>query len=285
MPGPSFHGLSVLTLESRRAAEQATLIERFGGRPIVAPSVREVPLESQAEAAAAIETVVAGRFDCVVLLTGVGLRAWLAVAAERGTREPFVAALAKVRVVARGPKPLVVLRELHITPWIVAPEPNTWREVLGALDARSAEYTVTGRQVAVQEYGVSNPELLHGLTARGAIVTAVPIYQWELPEDLEPLRAAVDAVVAGHVDVVVLTSGIQLTHLWRVATGMGKGGALRDGLSRAVIASIGPTTTEEIRRRGLEPDLEASHPKMGILVTEAASNAGALLAAKRAAQG
>jgi len=284
MPGPSFHGLSVLTLESRRATEQATLIERFGGRPIVAPSVREVPLESQADAGAAIDAVVAGRFDCVVLLTGVGMRAWLAVATERGTRDSFVAALAQTRVVARGPKPVVVLRELNITPWVVAPEPNTWREVLAALDARAAEYSVTGEQVAVQEYGVSNPELVHALTNRGAIVTAVPIYQWELPEDLEPLRAAVDAVIEGRVDVVVLTSGIQLTHLWRVANEMGKGGALRDGLARAVIASIGPTTSEEIRRRGLVPDLEASHPKMGILVTEAAANARTLLTAKRAAK-
>jgi uroporphyrinogen-III synthase len=47
-----------------------------------------------------------------------------------------------------------------------------------------------------------------------------------------------------------------------------------------VIASIGPTTTEEIRRRGLEPDLEASHPKMGVLITEAAAQSQTLLARK-----
>jgi uroporphyrinogen-III synthase len=40
-----------------------------------------------------------------------------------------------------------------------------------------------------------------------------------------------------------------------------------------VVASIGPTTSDELRRRGVPPDLEASRPKMGVLVTEAAAQA------------
>jgi uroporphyrinogen-III synthase len=174
-----------------------------------------------------------------------------------------------------------VLRELDISPWLVAPEPNTWRELLQVLDARAGEFSLAGLRVAVQEYGVSNPDLLEGLAARGAAVTAVSIYQWALPEDVGPLRAAVDAVIAGHVDVVLLTSGVQLAHLFQVAGDAGRSDALGLALARTVIASIGPTTSEEVRRRGLEPDLEASHPKMGTLVTEAAAHAATILDAKR----
>ena len=57
---------------------------------------------------------------------------------------------------------------------------------------------------------------------------------------------------------------------------------VRDGLGRMVIASIGPTTSEELRQRGILVDLEASHPKMGFLAREAAERAAALLSAKRA---
>jgi uroporphyrinogen-III synthase len=264
-----FQGRTVLSLESRRSAELATIISRLGGTPFVAPSMRELPLASESAAMAFVDALVAGRYDAVVLLTGVGTRALLDVAAERGLRDAFIAALAARRVVARGPKPLAVLREIGVTPWIVAPEPNTWREILSAIDARGAD-AIHGARVAVQEYGVSNPELLSALRARGASVTTVPIYQWALPEDIGPLQRAVDALVSGQIDVVILTSGVQLAHLWEVARGMGKDALVKDALARVFLASIGPTCSEEIRRRGLEPTLEASHPKMGILVTEAA---------------
>src|SRR6266480_3498718 len=45
-----FTGMRVLALESRRAEELAKLITTYGGQPIVAPSMREVPLESNKEA-------------------------------------------------------------------------------------------------------------------------------------------------------------------------------------------------------------------------------------------
>ena len=282
MPTSSFDSLSVLSLESRRSTEQATLIQRLGGRPIVAPSMREVPLTSQAEAIAFIDKLIDGQFDCVVLLTGVGTRALAAVATAQQSRDAFLAALGRVRVVARGPKPLAVLRELNVPVWITAPEPNTWREVLSAMDAAAATFTLKGARVGVQEYGVSNPDLIEELRARGAVVTTVPIYAWAMPEDIEPLRAAVNAVIEGQAQVLVLTSGVQLAHLWRIATDMGEAERLRDALRHVVIASIGPTTTEEIRRRGLEPDLEASHPKMGVLITEAAAQSQSILARKTA---
>jgi uroporphyrinogen-III synthase len=113
--------------------------------------------------------------------------------------------------------------------------------------------------VAVQEYGVSNPELLSGLRERGAAVTRVPIYQWALPEDVAPLRAAVKALANGEIDVVFFTTSVQLAHLFQIAAEMKLEEAMRRGLSRAVVASIGPTTSEELQRRGIRADLEPSH--------------------------
>jgi uroporphyrinogen-III synthase len=56
---------------------------------------------------------------------------------------------------------------------------------------------------------------------------------------------------------------------------------MRRGLARSVIASIGPTTSQELRRHGLAADLEASHPMMGFLVREAAEQSESLLRVKR----
>jgi uroporphyrinogen-III synthase len=140
-----------------------------------------------------------------------------------------------------------------------------------------AKQDMRGKHVAVQEYGVSNPELLRGLRERGALVTRVPIYQWDLPDDTGPLRAAVDAVIAGQVDVVLFTTGVQVQHLFQIAERCGKKDLLKIGLARVVKASIGPTTSEVLRSHDLLVDLETSHPKMGFLVKEAAEQSEALL--------
>jgi uroporphyrinogen-III synthase len=275
---PSFQGLSVLVLESRRSHEMAALVTTYGGTPIVAPALREVPLESNSQALAFADALIRGEFAMVILLTGVGTRALLEVVQGAGKREAFVAALAKTSTVARGPKPLAVLRELNIPAWVTAPEPNTWRELLAAIDQKGS---VKGLNVAVQEYGVPHPDLVKGLEKRGARVTSVPVYRWALPEDLEPLRAAVSAVARGAVDVVIFTTTMQIVHLFQVAGMMQQEDAVRAALRRMVVASIGPTTSEELRQQQLTIDLEASHPKMGFLVREAAERSPDLLRTKR----
>ena len=278
-----FAGLRVLALESRRAAEFSKLISTYGGLPIVAPAMREVPLESNSEALAFAARLFAGEFDMVIFLTGVGSRALLGVVETTYKRDEYVAALQRTKIVARGPKPIAALREIGITPAFSVPEPNTWRELLGALDdaAQSAVgIPLNDARVAVQEYGVSNPELLAGLEKRGARVTRVPVYQWALPDDLAPLRAAIQSLAERKIDVVFFTTSVQAVHLFQVAAEMNLEKEMRAGLERAMVASIGPTTSEELARQRIRVDLEPSHPKMGFLVKEAAERAAGLIRRK-----
>ncbi len=275
------NGLRVLALESRRAAEMAKLITTYGGHAIVAPSMREVPIEANTEALDFARTLAAHGFDMVILLTGVGTRALARVVETIYPREQFVAALSRVAVVARGPKPVAVLKELGVPVTVAVPEPNTWRDLLHALDERRDSLPLDGLRVAVQEYGKPNAELLAGLLERGARVTRVPVYQWALPEDTGPLRAAVEAIVRGEVDVALFTTSIQVAHLLRIAHEMGRELEVRRALARVVVGSIGPVTSEELREEGIPPDFEPPHPKMGFLVNEAAQRAAALVAEKR----
>jgi len=263
----SFHGLRVLALESRRAAEMELLVRKQGGEPVVAPSMREIPLPDHSEVFAFAATLFAGGFDMVVLLTGAGTRQLNRVLATRFAGTAFAEALGRVTLVARGPKPAAALREMGLQPAIVAPEPNTWRELLAATEGRQE------RRIAVQEYGRSNPELLEGLRARGAEVTPVRVYQWGLPEDVEPLGRAVRQLAAGGFDVVLFTTAIQMAHLARVARELGLEDAALAQLRRCQVYSIGPTTTEALEEFGIHPVMEPSHPKMGFLVKEAAERA------------
>lgn len=259
----SFNGKRVLSLESRRAAEMAELIRKQGGDAFVAPSMREVPLGADAATEQFAVRLYAGEFDMMVLLTGVGTRQL-----NRLLRPRFAEALRSLTLVARGPKPTAALRELGLTPAVVAPEPNTWRELLRALEGRPEKH------IAVQEYGRSNPELLTGLRERGAEVTAVRVYQWDLPEDAAPLREAAQRLAAGEFDVVLFTTAIQVSQLARVAREQGIEDAALEALRRCFVGSIGPTMTEALQEFGVTPAFEPSHPKMGILVLEAAQRMG-----------
>jgi uroporphyrinogen-III synthase len=274
-------GLRVLALESRRATEMAKLIENYGGRAIVAPSMREVPLESNIEALEFARALSGQSFDVVIFLTGVGARLLAKVAESIYPREQFVAALRRIHVVARGPKPVAVLKELGVPVTLAVPEPNTWRDLLRALDEKSDSLPLAGKRVAVQEYGSSNPELIAGLQGRGAVITRVPVYQWALPEDTGPLRNAVHAIASGEIDVALFTTSVQVVHLLRLAAEMNLESRLRRGLERVAVGSIGPITSEELREHGLLVDFEPEHPKMGFLVNEAARRGAAIVEKKR----
>jgi uroporphyrinogen-III synthase len=270
----SFAGMQVLSLESRRSAEIAELIRKQGGEPVLAPSMREAPLERNDAAFEFAERLFAGEFDMMILLTGVGTRLLHQALATRYPPERFPAALRRITVVARGPKPTAVLRGLDVPVTVAVPEPNTWRELLAAIRDRPE------RRIAVQEYGRPNTELLAGLRERGAEVATVRVYQWDLPEDTEPLRAAARRLAAGELQVALFTTSIQIDHLLRVAAEAGIEVAVLSALSKMVVASIGPTTSEALEEAGVHPDLEPTHPKMGFLVQETAQRAEEILRGK-----
>lgn len=264
----SFAGKRVLALESRRSVEIAELIRKHEGEPVVAPSLREAALEENQAAFEFAERLFAGGFDMVVLLTGVGTRQLNRLLATRYPESAFADGLRTVTIVARGPKPVAALREMGLKAAIVAPEPNTWRELLQAVEGRPE------RRIAVQEYGRSNERLLTGLAVGGATVTSVRVYQYALPEDTGPLREAVRRLAAGEIGVSLFTTAVQIEHLARVAEQEGLEQAALDGLRQTLVCSIGPTTTEALAEFEITPAMEPSHPKMGLLVKEAAERAG-----------
>lgn len=280
-----FAGLRVAAFESRHAEAMKQLILNNGGVPLVAPSMREIPLEQNTEALQFADELCAGRIDMLILLTGVGARFLTKVAETKYSREQWIEALSRVTLVARGPKPVAVLKEMGLSPALTAPEPNTSRDLLAAIDGHDLGKKLSGSMVAVQEYGVSNDELINALRSRGAKVLPVRVYQWDLPVDTGPLRNLISEIAAGKCEVVMFTTSVQVHHLIRLASEMGLKSDLLDSLNNMIIASIGPTTTETLSEEIRPPDLEASHPKMGILVKETGERSAELLARGRARNG
>jgi uroporphyrinogen-III synthase len=280
MAHASFDGLRVLSLESRRAKEVEKLIRTYSGQPFVVPAMREIKLESNHAALDFAGQLIRREIDVVIFLTGVGVRALLDIVETKYEREAFLEALRATKVVTRGTKPEAVLRELKVRSCATAAEPTTWHELLVAIDRHFGDSLKTQR-VALQEYGASNPELLAELTDRSASLVKVPVYQWALPHDLQPLRECVQGLAHARVDVVVFTTAVQIIHLMLVAQEMNFVAEMMAGLRSIVIVSVGPTTTAELLHYGITPDFEPSRPKMGFLINEAAQYSAQVLREKR----
>lgn len=266
-------------LESRRADDLSRLIEKFGGIPAVSPSMRETPLGDPRSVVDFANRLITGQIDGVIVMTGVGFRQMLDQIDRHVDRTRFLDALSDVTTVARGPKPVAAMKEVGLTPTWRVPEPNTWREILAVIDR---DWRVANLNVAIQEYGKTNPSLIAGLEARGATVVPVQVYRWELPEDPEPLRENIRAIAAGRRDLLLFTSAQQVVHLLAVAEELGAVEDVRRQLRRMAVVSVGPTTSEALRDEGLPVDIEPEHPKMAPMVQAAADRAAEVLARKRA---
>ena len=131
----NFANLRVASLESRNAAEMGRLIEKFGGRPFVSPSMREVPIEHNREAVDFANRLITGEIDVMIFMTGVGFRHLLSSVEKHVDRQRYLHSLADITTVCRGPKPVAAMGEVGLKPTHRVPEPNTWRELLATIDA------------------------------------------------------------------------------------------------------------------------------------------------------
>lgn len=256
-------GKKIALLEARMSSELANLIKRQGGEPINAPALKEVAIDAKIEVATFIDNLQAGKTPIVIFQTGVGVAGLLAEAEQLGRKTELLGLLQNCTIVCRGPKPIAVLARNGIKPTIVANEPYTTTDLIAAL----ATIDVANQGIAVLHYGERNAQLAEALLARGAILQELCLYEWQMPEDIAPLKQLIADVCAGTVDSVAFTSQIQARHLFAIASSIGRADELRTAMNeKTIVASIGPTCTSALIQLGVTPRIEPEHPKMGFLV-------------------
>jgi uroporphyrinogen-III synthase len=254
-------GRTVVLLETRKAGDIASIVQRFGGTPRCVPTVKEVLREE--DFAPMLARLVGGEFNVVVVLTAAACEALFAEAERHDVLPQVVEALTKTTLVARGPKPLLPLRKRGLVPQVVTERPHT----TGELETALAPVDLTGARVLLLHYGERNDSFHAALTARGARVEDLSLYQWALPDDTAPLRSLIDDAVNGRIDAVLFTSQVQLRHLLTVAEGMGKDGPLAAALrDHVIVGSVGPVCSRALREAGIVPDVMPHLPNGPSLV-------------------
>ncbi|MEI2699741.1 MAG: uroporphyrinogen-III synthase [Microthrixaceae bacterium] len=176
----------------RRHEEQIELLRRRGARVVHAPTMRTRPLGPDDELGEAIEAVIEQRPEVIVLSTGIGVRGWLEAAEALGRADELRAVIGDAQLVARGPKAAG------------AAASEGWQLDWQARTATATEVVehlrdtgIDGRRVTALLDGRSAPVLAEQLRTLGAEVVAVPVYRWELPDDVEPvLRLRIEALTS-----------------------------------------------------------------------------------------
>lgn len=267
----SFRGARVALLEARMSVELADLVRHYGGEPYCVPALRERPLESRPEVESFINRVVAGAFEVVIFLTGVGVAALFREAEERGRLPELCEALKRMTIVCRGLKPAAVLRRHGLKPSVSVSEPYTTGETVAAL----ALMELTGESVALVHYGERNAVLAQILDAWGARLEELCLYEWLMPEDMEPLKKLVREIIEGEVDAVAFTTQVQARHLFQAAQELGRAEELARALNtRTVVAAVGPTCAAALQGFGVVPDIVPEHPKMGAMIARLVQHLG-----------
>ena len=243
--------------------ELADLVTRYGGRPRSVPAVREAPLPASAAVAAFLDRLDRDAFSLVIFLTGVGVATLLREAERLERLGETIEALRRTRIACRGSKPVARLRQHAVPVQVTAANPFTTTELLHALQA----VDVASADVALVHYGERNAPLASALRERGARLEEICLYEWLLPETVEPLRALVVDVIDGRMDAVAFTSQVQCRHLFQIAGDMGRADELTDALNtRTTVAVIGPVCRAALKEHGVIPRVMPAVPKMGPLI-------------------
>jgi uroporphyrinogen-III synthase len=239
-------GLRVMVPESRELDLFAAMLEAEGAVALRCPMVRILPLHDTAEAAAWIEAAIRGDFDELILLTGEGLRHLLLVADDR--RDAFIAALKRMRLTVRGPKPTRALREIGLAPDVTAPVPTSD----GVLET-FGDGALSGRRIGAQLYpGTGAEKMVSALRRRGAALFPVTPYRYATEAETEEVAAFIREMAAGRIGLVAFTASLQIERLMWVARETGLDEALKQGLIRTPIASVGPVVRESLQKYGYD---------------------------------
>lgn len=245
------NGTRILILEAREEAQFSKLLTEQGAEVVQCPmfTIQDAPDPAPVEAW--IRRAIDRPFDDLVLMTGEGLRRIMKLARARGLDQAFIAALAKSRKFARGPKPGKALREVGLEAQQTTEKPTTEGviEMLARIDLK-------GHRLGLQLYPDKDHSALTGaLTAQGAEVDTVLPYIYDPKAADANIIAAINDMAEGRIDAVALTNLGQVRRLIEAAKAHGSEAKLRTGFERTLIASVGPAVSGELAAHGLRTDV------------------------------
>lgn len=250
---PALAGRRIAIPESRQLDLFTQMLETRGAHVLRCPLVNIRDAPDSGPVLAWLRDFADGGCDDLILLTGEGLRRLLDLAkrTDDELHASFVARLAAVRKISRGPKPGRELRILGLRAELLATTPTTD----GVIETLR-QHSLQGRTVGVQLYGADpNQKLIDFLHSAGAIPRPVAPYRYADQEEDAQVIDLIQAITQSGVDAIAFTSSAQIRRLYAVARRHGLEASLHSGLKKTIVAAVGPLVAAALEKENAGVDL------------------------------
>ncbi|HEY6661233.1 MAG TPA: uroporphyrinogen-III synthase [Pyrinomonadaceae bacterium] len=235
----------VVTRAASQAAELNTLLEGYGAKVIVCPTIEIREPDSYERLDEALDHLYG--YDWLIFTSTNGVKFFLQRLTNRGLS---VADLDEIKVCAIGQRTAEKLHEAHVHVDIV-PAQSTAEGVFAAFsEFVGGEERLHGLNVLLPRAAIGRDYLPNALEKAGARVDVVTTYQTVLPENFD--RGRLGAMLAGSGDCIAFTSPSTVKNLAKLfdTHDLGK------TLPGVAIACIGPVTAAAAVEYGLRVDIQ-----------------------------
>lgn len=249
----------VLTRPAERMAELRTQLAELGACVLSVPTI-ELEATDDGSIEASVSGVCRGEFDWLVLTSPKGAEIFL-----EGLRTMKLDArnLHRVKIAVIGQATGQVLRRAMIEPDL-SPEVFTSEALTMTLVGKN----LSGQRVLLFRAELADRQMAEKLEAAGAAVTQVAAYRTKFLEKIEPVTLEW-LERSRSIDYVVFTSSSTVRGFFDLAERHGLTAKVR----QARMISIGPVTSEAIRKRGCEVGGEAQRQDAAGIVLEILNHA------------
>jgi uroporphyrinogen-III synthase len=243
-------GQTIALAEGRQLEDLAQLLEKEGATPLRCPLISIQDAPDAGQVLAWLDDLSAGHFQLLVLMTGEALRRLLGFADRAGRRDAFVQALGRIPIITRGPKPVRALKEIGLTPALIAEAPTT-----AGVIATLRSQPLAGKTIGVTLYGEPNPALEQFLTDGGALVRTVMPYAFAPATDAERVVEVLRRMASGEVQFILFTSSPQVDRLFEIVEQRQLSELVRQAFEQTKVAAVGPLVADTLRQRGVRVDV------------------------------
>jgi uroporphyrinogen-III synthase len=275
--------LTVAITASRRASELAHIVESFGGKPYIAPTIGiEADLKKPSkDVLLFLNKVTEGDIDYVIFMTAPGVFSLISIAHILGLEEKLVQSLTHITIVARSLKPKMALKKYGVEIDFV-PEENTAEGVSKLL----LDKGVIGKKIAILWHGEYPRKLKDNLYKAGAeSVIEASTYKYSLelkkegasilksmgfdyiaPDEKKVIHLIHD-IVAGKISSITFTSPPSARDLVEIARVNDLSEVLKKSLNtNVVVVAVGPSTKSTLEENGIDVHVMPQTFKMGPMI-------------------
>jgi len=275
--------LTVAITASRRASELAHIVESFGGKPYIAPTIGiEADLKKpRKDVLQFLNKVTEGDIDYVIFMTAPGVFSLISIAQILGLEKKLVQSLAHITIVARSLKPKMALKKYGIQIDFV-PEENTAEGVSKLL----LDNGVIGKKIAILWHGDYPGKLKDNLYKAGAeSVIEASTYKYSLelkkegasilksmgfdyiaPDEKKVIRLIHD-IVDGKIGSITFTSPPSARDLVKIAKDNDLYEVMKNSINtNVVVVAVGPSTRSALEENGIDVHVMPQTFKMGPMI-------------------